>query len=321
MPAEWEPHERTIMAFPTPQPWLRNVAAARQEWAAVAQAVAEFEPVLMVANQSEGKIAEMLCGTRRVSVVELPLDSAWTRDTGPLFLTDGKGKRRAVGFTFNGWGDVQPHERDALLKARLCDWLRTEMYAAPLVLEGGGITVDGEGTLISTEECLLNANRNPGVSREALEKQLGDYLGVEKVVWLGQGLKPDPVTDGHVDGLCVFVRPGVVMLHTTDVESDPNHALCRDARERLLAAKDAKGRALEVIELPLGGRDVAHINFYLCNGAVVVPTTGDKKLDDAPLARIREAFPERKVVGVKALAIAQGGGGVHCITQQVPAKG
>ena len=312
MPAEWEAHERTVMAFPSPQPWLAHVARARREWAAVARAVAEFEPVLMIANEREGKIAQALYGAG-VEVVELPIDSAWTRDTGPLFLTNKKGERRATGFTFNGWGGKQPHARDALLKARIAEHLDTDLYSVPTVLEGGGITVDGQGTLIATEECLLHKNRNPGASRESMEKVLRDQLGVKTIVWLGKGLRPDPITDGHVDGLCVFVEPGVVMLHTTDDRNDPNYEICRDARARLETS------ALEVVELPLSGYRVVHLNFYLCNGGVIVPIAGDPKQDDAPLAVIRNAFADRKLVGVKAPEIAKQGGGVHCITQQVAA--
>ena len=317
-PPEWEQHEFTIMVFPSRQNWQGyGIKAARRDWVNVANTINEFEPVLMVTDPEDSKIARrMLRGD--IEIVEFPINDAWARDTAPLFLVNRQGERRVAGFTFNGWGaKFPPYEDDTLLKARLCEFLDTPMYAHSLVLEGGGVVMDGEGTIITTEECLMHPNRNPGVKKEEIERILKAYLGVEQVIWLGRGIVPDPITDGHVDGICTFAAPGVVLLHTTDDTSDPNHQICLDAKRRLQATTDAKGRKLEIIELPLGD-DVAHINFYFTNEGIIVPVANDPSQDDAPLGILREVFPEREVVPVNGNVLAAGGGGVHCITQQVP---
>ena len=322
MPAEWARHERTVMAFPTPINWRRRqLAGARKEWVDVAKAVARFEPVTLYANTGEGEIAKKLCaGSQNITVVEVPLDTAWTRDTGPQILLDAKGNRRATGFTFNCWGGkFNNFAKDALLKARMCKRLGIGMHEAPMVLEGGAITVDGEGTLIAVEECIIAKNRNPELSKKQIEKIMADHLGIKKFIWLARGLQPDPITDGHVDGICTFVKPGVVLLHTTADKKGRNYSICQDALQRLEAARDARGEKLKVIELPLTSENLVHMNFYICNGGIIVPVSGKKSEDDAPLRIIAKAFPDHEVVGVSGRIISEGGGGVHCITQQIPA--
>jgi agmatine deiminase len=283
--------------------------------------VAEFEPVLMVANQGEGALARSMCG-EGIEVVELPVNDAWSRDCGPIFLSDGKGGVRASLFRFNSWGEkFLPYDDDAKFGARVCELLGIPTYQAPMVLEGGGISTDGQGSLLTTEQCLLNKNRNPNMTRADVEDVLCRWLGVEKVIWLGRGTARErSITDGHVDGLCVFVAPGVAMLHVTADSSGPHFEVWSDARSRLEATTDARGRKLEVIELPRA-KGLSHINFYVANGGVVVPIAGRPEVDDRPLGIIREAFPGRRVVGVSGLVIAAGGGGVHCITQQIPKHG
>ena len=319
MPAEWARHERTLMQFLPPQNWYAHeLPGARREWAAVANAVAEFEPVTMAVQRSDRAAAERLLSSA-IELVEFPMNDGWCRDSGPVILVNEAGERAVAGFEFNGWGGkFPPYDDDALLKARLAAHLDIPLYPAPLVAEGGAIAVDGAGTCITTEECLLHSNRNPGKSKVEVEQVLKDWLGVETVIWLGRGLTPDPITDGHVDGIAAFIGPGRVMLHTTDDDSDPNHAITLDAKRRLEATPDARGRRLEIIELPLAD-DVVHLNFYICNGGVVVPTVGDPRQDDAPLAILRDAFPDHAVVPVAGQMLSYGGGGVHCITQQVPA--
>lgn len=319
MPAEWSPHAGALMAFPTPQNWHEDTRHARSDWTQIAHVIAEFEPVVMVANEGEGALARAMLSAA-IDVVELPLNDAWTRDTGPQFLVDGRGGLRAANFGFNSWGGkFAPWDADAALKGRVCAAMGVAAYASGLVLEGGAITVDGEGTLITTERVLLNANRNPGWTRARIEAELGAMLGVDAVIWLADGTLPDPFTDGHVDGICAFVSPGKVLLHMTVDASDPNYAVCVEARHRLRSARDAAGRALEVIELPLG-RSHSHINYYLPNGGVVVPLSGVASEDDPALGVLRELYPDRRVVGVSRhpCGLDGSGGGVHCITQQVP---
>ena len=317
-PAEWEPHEYTIMQFVPRQNWAGyGLRAARRDWVQVANTVSEFEPVLMVVDPRDRQIAKRMLSSE-IEIVEFPLNDGWARDSAPLFLINSQGELRVSGFTFNGWGaKFPPYKDDAQLRVRLCEYLEIPWYEVPLVLEGGAVSLDGEGTLITTEECLLNSNRNPDKSKGEVEQILRDYFNVSKVIWLGKGTTPDPITDGHVDGICVFVAPGTVMLQTTDDTSDPNYKICQDAKARLLSQSDAKGRKLEIIELPLA-TDVSHINFYIANDSVIVPIAEDPKQDDTPMSIIRNAFPQREVVGVSGAILAEGGGGVHCITQQVP---
>lgn len=320
LPAEWEEHEYTIMAFPPPQNWkafgipLQDVYG---QWADVANTIAEYEPVLMACRRQEKNIARRLL-SQDIELFEVPLNDGWSRDSGPIFLVNGKGERRVAGFTFNGWGaKFPPYRDDSLLKARLCRQLDTAMYPIDMVLEGGAIAVDGEGTLITTEQCLLNGNRN-SASKAEIEKLLSRSLGTKKTIWLGKGLVPDPVTDGHIDGILAYASPGVVLLHTTRDTSDPNYKICQDAKRRLKEARDAKGRRLEIVEIPLTSQELCHMNFYICNGSVIVPTTGRPHEDNEPLAILRDVFPKHEVIGVDGTVLGAGGGGIHCITQQVP---
>jgi agmatine deiminase len=327
MPAEWAPHERCLMAWPAREEAWRGcgLEAARDDYAAIARAIARFEPVLMVADPRDAADARTRCGAD-VEVVEVPIDDSWVRDTGPIFVLGAGGTRAAVDFRFNSWGEkFLPYDNDAAVARRLLEHLGVPRYEAPFVLEGGSIAVDGEGTLITTEQCLLNPNRNPAMSREEIEVGLRDYLGVETIIWLGEGLVEDEDTDGHVDNVCVFVRPGVVLLQTVADEGNPNFAPAQENLRRLHEARDARGRELEVIELdvlpyaPDADRPVAvpYTNFYLANGAAIVPVAG-QDTDDAAMALLDVALPEREVVPVPGLNLALGGGGVHCITQQVP---
>jgi agmatine deiminase len=348
MPAELEPHAGCWMAWPErTDNWRLGAAPAQEAYAAVAAAIAASEPVTMGVSDRQFEHCRSLLPAS-VRVVELSTDDAWLRDTGPTFVVDGKGGRRAVDWRFNAWGGLDgglysPWDRDERVAAKVAEVEGADRYQAPLVLEGGAIHVDGEGTVLSTEQCLLNPNRNPELSREQIEAALLAYLGAEKVVWLGRGVLEDE-TDGHVDNLACFARPGVVLLTWTDDESDPQHEISREARQRLEAASDARGRRLEVVTLPSPGpltvsaEEAAgveavdgtkprragdrlagsYVNFYLGNGRVVQPLL-DERCDDRAAAILRDCFPEREVVGVPAREILLGGGNIHCITQQVPA--
>ncbi len=328
MPAEWAPHERTLMAWPQRAAAWRGVGIeqARADHAEIARSIARFEPVLMVVDPTQVDAARASC-VGEVEVVGLPIDDSWLRDSGPLFVVGAGGRRAGVDFGFNGWGErFTPYANDAAVAARLLEQLGIERHEAPLVLEGGSIALDGEGTLITTEQCLLHPSRNPGRAREEIEALLCRYLGVEVVIWLGQGLVEDVDTDGHVDNVCAFVRPGAVLAQTVSNRDDPDWAICQENLRRLRAARDARGRALGVIELDLlprvvaSGRTVAvpYMNYYVANGAVIVPVAGQAS-DARALELIGAAYPGREVVPVPGLTLALGGGGVHCITQQVPA--
>ena len=329
MPAEWAAHELTLMAWPARlELWGEGLAEAKAEYAAVARAIADFEPVLMVAPDGRAGEARDACGAG-VTTIELPIDDSWMRDSGPIFVTAADGRRAGVDFRFNGWGEkFAPYDRDDAMNRALLAHMGIDRLEADLVLEGGSISVDGEGTLIATEQCLLHPSRNPQLSRAEIEARLREYLGIELVVWIGSGLLEDHDTDGHVDNVAQFVAPGVVLAQTVDDPSDPNHEPMAENAERLRAARDARGRPLEVIELGVLPRTtvrgepgvVPYVNLYVANGVVVVPTCGDDPDRDSEiLARLAALYPGRELVGVPGRMLAEGGGGVHCITQQVPA--
>ena len=319
MPGEELKHEATVMVFPQEQNWEdQGIEKVRKEWVATAHAIAGCEKVRMVVHPRDMNAAKKSLGAE-IELIEMRVNDGWARDTAPLFLKNAKGERRATGFIFNGWGaKFPPFSADSLLKARLCAKWGVPFYPLDVVSEGGAVLVDGDGTLIVTEECLLHKNRNPKLDKATIEKRLLDGLGAKKVIWLGRGLTPDPVTDGHVDGMAAFAAPGVVLLHSIADKADPNFKILADAKRRLAEATDAKGRKFQVVDLPLAD-EVGQMNFYVCNGAVIVPISGRKAEDDAPLGILREVFKDRKVLGVPGRVLAKGGGGVHCITQQIPA--
>ncbi|MFE7331892.1 agmatine/peptidylarginine deiminase [Streptomyces sp. NPDC057565] len=327
MPAEWSEHEGCLMAWPTrPDLWGSVLTEVKEEYANVARAIAGFEPVTMVAPPGHGDDARGLCGPE-ITVVELPLDDSWFRDSAPLFVLDGDGRRAGVDFRFNAWGGKHhPYDADDRVSALLLEHLGVERIHSGMILEGGAITVDGEGTLITTEQCLLHPNRNPGLSRDDIEAELKSRLGVSKVVWLPYGGLLDTETDGHVDGVCAFAAPGKVVVSLPEDPDHPDYARMRANRAVLEVTTDAQGRSLEIIDVPqvafadVAGDEVevSYLNYYVANGGVVVPVAGVPQDEDA-LAVIASAYPGRKVVGVRAPVIAFGGGGVHCITQQIPA--
>ncbi len=348
MPGEFEPHDGCWMIWPErPDNWRWGAKPAQAAYATVAEAIAASEPLTMAVSEAQFEHARAALSAA-VRVVEVSSDDAWIRDCGPTFVVDGEGGRRGVDWHFNAWGGLDgglyfPWDRDARVARKVLEIEGAERYRAPLVLEGGSIHVDGEGTVLTTEECLLNRNRNPELSREQIEAALFDYLGAEKVVWLDKGIVNDE-TDGHIDNIACFARPGVVLLSWCEDESDPQHAISRDARERLEAATDARGRALEIVLLPspgpltiaeeeAAGVDAAegtlprrpgdrlaasYANFYLANERVVFPLL-DERFDEEAAEILCGCFPEREAVGVPAREILLGGGNIHCITQQVPA--
>ena len=256
-----------------------------------------------------------------MEVVELQLDDSWLRDCGPIYVYDDAGDRLAVHFAFNAWGEkFRPWDHDAAVGRLIAERLGDPVVESALVLEGGSILTDGQGTLLTTEQCLLHPNRNPSWSREEIESELRVRLGVQRIVWLGKGLIEDRDTDGHVDLIAAFTRPGHVLLQMVD-DANPNSENCAENRRRLAAA------GIEVTELPLlpyaevAGERIAasYLNFYICNRAVIVPVAGADS-DQPALEIIAGAYPGREVIPVPGLVLAYGGGGPHCITQQVPRR-
>jgi agmatine deiminase len=294
----------------------------------VAAAIARFEPVIMLANEADVPLARNLCGPR-VEVQSAPIDDGWFRDNGPSFVIDGKGGIIGVNWDFNGWGKKPgiPFARDRAVTSLILEREGIPRVAAPLILEGGSFHVDGEGTLLTTAQCLLNANRNPLHSAAEIESHLKNYLGVDKVIWLKDGVVDD-MTDGHIDLLAAFVKPGVVLALGCDDAGDANYAAILENLEILRGARDAKGRAFEVIEVPqppaaynemTGARlGLSHLNFYLANGGLILPDSGNAESDAAALGIFREVFKDVEIVPVPSRDLLYGGGNIHCITQQEP---
>lgn len=347
MPGEFELHAGCWMLWPErTDNWRLGAKPAQSAFAAVAAAIARFEPVTVGVSATQFEHARELLPAG-VRLVEMSSDDAWMRDTGPTIVVNARGERRGVDWRFNAWGGLDgglyfPWDRDDQVARKVLEIEGLARYRAPLVLEGGAVHVDGEGTCLTTEECLLDRNRNPELSREQIEGHLRNFLGVETVIWLGRGVEDDE-TDGHVDNLCCFARPGEVCLTWTEDRRDPQYPISRDAYERLRAARDARGRELRVHKLlqpgPLrmtaeeaagvdrvGGTQArragmrlagSYVNFYIANRGVVMPLL-DARRDRAALATLRRVFPDREVVGVPAREILLGGGSIHCITQQIP---
>lgn len=325
MPPEWAPHQCCLMAWPSRRSlWAELFEPAKTDYAEVARVIAGFEPVVMICRPGDAAEVRNRCG-RAVEAIEIEIDDSWTRDSGPIFVADERGGVAVVDFRFNGWGGKYlPYDRDAALATVYADLLGARCYHAPIVLEGGAFFVDGEGTLVTTEGPILDPNRNPGATRAQFEQVVGDYLGIDRVVWLVAA--PDRDTDGHIDGIAQFVRPGALLLLVPD---DPRHhdsAYAIENLRRLRDATDARGRAFEVLPFDAVGTAVAgaelvvisYLNCYLANAAVIVPL-GGTPADEQALARLKEIFPDRVIVGVPGATLSFGGGGPHCITQQMPA--
>jgi agmatine deiminase len=311
------------MAWPTRRElWKNRFDDALRDYAAVAGAIAAFEPVLMVCSPGRGTEVRARCGAA-VEVLELPIDDSWARDNGPVFVRDAAGRVAAVQFRFNAWGERwRPYEDDARLPERIATHLGMRLFRAPFVLEGGSFLVDGEGTLITTEQCLLDRNRNPSLTRTEIEQGLRDYLGVTTIVWLpvGHSLDVGPEgTDGHVDGVAQYVAPGHLLLEAPADPAASEYGTGRANLERLRTARDARGRSFHVSVLDPGPRaSISYANHYLANGAVIVPVADDAS-DGPVLDFLATVYPEREIVAVPGATLSFGGGGPHCITQQIPA--
>lgn len=347
MPAEFAPHAGTWMLWPQrPDNWRLGAKPAQKAFVAVARAIAQFEPVTMGVNHNQFANARQMLPPE-VRVVEISNNDSWMRDCGPTFVVNGQGEVRGIDWKFNAWGGLYnglyfPWDLDDMVPQKVLEIEGVDRYQAPLVLEGGSIHVDGEGTCLTTAECLLSPGRNPDLSQEEIENYLKEYLNVEKVLWIPRGVYNDETT-GHVDNLACFLRPGEIALTWTDDRSDPQYERSAEAYDFLLSQTDARGRRFKVHKihqpnpilitpeeaegvdavegtLPREAGDrmaASYINFYFCNGGAVVPTFDDPH-DALALETLQKLLPERKVVGVPAREILLGGGNIHCITQQQP---
>jgi agmatine deiminase len=330
MPGEFAPHERTVICWPTrqriyPGPLLEE---ARRAHAELARAIARFEPVTMIAGPEHVAAAVEQCGPT-VDVVAIEIDDSWFRDTGPIYVEDG-GERFAVDFVFNAWGEkFPPWSDDAAVARRWAEHAGHAVRSSPLVFEGGSISTDGQGSFVTTVQCLMHPNRNPSMTQRQIADELRATLGAEAILWLPHGLALDDDTDGHVDNVACFARPGLLVVQGCDDPAEDDHLRMNVNARVARGWFDARGEPLEVVEIPVlpfaeleGQRvPVPYLNYYVGNGFVFVPTCGHPA-DDDMLAIIAEQYPGRETFALDIGAIlAVGGGGIHCITQQVPAVG
>lgn len=347
MPAEFEPQAGVWMLWPErPDNWRGGGKPAQRAFCAVAEAIARFEPVTMCVSAAQYQNARARL-PEHIRVVEMSSNDAWVRDCGPTFLVNDAGELRAVDWEFNAWGGLVdglyfPWDKDDQVAQKICELAGADSYRTDgFVLEGGSIHVDGEGTVLTTEMCLLSRGRNPGMSREEIERKLCDYLGCEKVLWIRDGIDPDE-TNGHIDDVACFIRPGEVACIWTEDKGHPFYQEAQEAFRTLSQATDAKGRRLKVHKLCLtkkpclleGAETIdtvegtiprengevsiaSYMNFLIVNGAVILPQYGDEN-DLLAVRQVQEMFPDREVVGVQTREVAFGGGNIHCITQQQP---
>ncbi|RDI61678.1 agmatine deiminase family protein [Nocardia pseudobrasiliensis] len=330
MPAESAPHARTWLAWPAKESvWEHLLPLVRDDVARLARAIAEREPVTVIARREHVDQARLACGSA-VEVIPAPLDDLWLRDTGPTFARAADGSLIGIDFNFNGWGQKAEFHMDAKVARKVLENAGIERVIAPIVAEGGALEVDGAGTMLATESSLINPNRNPDLRHEDIERAVADLLGIGKIVWL-QGVADEDVTDCHVDAFARFASPGVILLDWP-VDPDPADVFARaaaKARSRLAEATDVTGRPFEIVELPQPNRAdmpgergmdflYSYANFYVGNDAVYLHAYGDRRSDDRAAGIVAEQFPGREVVRIEYNAVAEGGGGIHCCTQQQP---
>lgn len=348
MPGEHEPQEQVWMAWPVREDnWREQGIPAQNEFVAVAKAIAQTTPVTFIVGPEHIKQARHAIPDH-IRVLEIPSNDSWMRDIGATYVVNDKGLRRGVSWQFNAWGGeldglYDNWELDNEVASHMADITEDACYHAPLILEGGSIHVDGEGTLYTTEECLLHPSRNPSLSKAQIEDLLKEYLNVSTIIWLKNGLYNDE-TNGHIDNILHVIRPGVVALTYCEDPSDPQYEISQQAYDVLQNSLDAQGRQLEIIKLPMPGPlfvqpeeaqsvqasefmdrqagerlAASYANFLITNQSVIVPLL-DSSTDSQALAILQKAFVDHKVIGVPTRNILLGGGNIHCITQQVPQK-
>jgi agmatine deiminase len=327
MPAEFEPHQRTLMCWPSRDDiWDGQITEAERAYAELANTIAVYEPVTMVVDPKHIERAESLCASG-INLATIPIDDSWCRDSGPIYVRETDGSLIGLDFVFNGWGEkFIPHDQDAQLTSRLLTSLNHQKRSVFTVLEGGSINVDGAGTLVTTMQCLLHPNRNPGMSQTEIETVLKDELGISSVVWLPHGLALDHDTDGHVDNVAAFTSPGHVLLQGCSDKAEDDFARMFMNEKVARSSLSGSGEQLNVDVIPVlpfvetdSGRVVVpYLNFYIGNSFVVIPVTGHEA-DKDMVQMISEFFPSREMVPLEiGRILAIGGGGIHCITQQVP---
>ena len=328
-PAEGTPHARTWMCWASTRSLYEGSTGyfedVQETLGRLAAAIAEHEPVTMLAAEKHHALARQLCGPK-VELLNIGTDDMWARDSGPIFLRSGDHRRALLDLNFNGWGGKQRHTKDGRVAAEIAETLDRPRIRADIVGEGGGIEFDGEGTLILTDSCWVNENRNPGMSRDEIEVELKAALGVETVIWL-PGVRGRDITDGHIDGLVRFVRPGLLMTSGYPGDTSVWGRAVAEATSILRKAQDARGRSFEIVDIPHAvdtrstHRELltSYANYYVGNGAVYTPHFGDSAADARAAEILGRLYPNRRIVTLEVDRIYENGGGIHCVTQQEPA--
>jgi len=335
MPAEWAKHSRTYISWPVQSSmcYPQDYNAVCLGYAEMIQAIAEFEPVTVVANTTDLEKLSRLFDNDRIEVLVIGHNDAWLRDNGPTFLIHNTGKIAGVNWQFNAWGGkYAPWDLDDQVAPQILNAVGLKCFDAPLVMEGGSLHVDGEGTLLTTEQCLLNPNRNPKLTRKQIEAELKKFLNVQKIIWLKKGLDGDE-TDGHIDNIACFVALGKILIQTCDDPEDENYAITQENLKILGEETDARGRKFELISIQQPPRlydtetntryTLSYLNFYFVNGGLILPVFGGEAAETDRLAVqvLGKIFPERRIRTVNGMAIIREGGNVHCTTQQMPDGG
>ena len=334
MPPEWDPHECCWMQWPHEfkdknsykeiESWSHfDFEKGRYKWAEVSKAISKFEKVNMIVHPEDIEIAKKLLHNS-VNIYEFKNDDCWARDSGATFLINDQNKLGGVDWEFNGWGKFSPYDSDNKIAKFMIKKSSATYFKSQMVLEGGSIHVDGTGTLITTEQCLLNKNRNPNLSKEEIEDNIKKYLNIKKIIWLKHGT--DEGTDGHIDNIACFVDQSKVLALSCNDRQDPFFEKINENLEILRTSTDANGRPLEVIEIEMSYKRLipnddepsSYINFYIANNGIVMPSFDDEKADKNAQSIIQSVFPKRKVFVVNGIDISLGGGNIHCITQQQP---
>ena len=329
MPAEWVTHERTFIEWPVRESMIHmeNYELVCEDYAKVAKAIAQFEPVTIIVNENTRNKAQKMCG-EQIEYLAIEHSDAWCRDSGPTFVLNEEHKIAGINWQFNAWGGKYlPYDLENEVAGKILNSYKVPILESAIILEGGSIHVDGEGTLLTTKECLLNKNRNASLSQADIENELKDKLNISKIIWLEKGLAGDE-TDGHVDNVACFARPGVILLQTCMNTEDANYDITLQNLETLNTATDAKNRKIEIIEIPQpparyyeGERlTLSYLNFYMVNGGIILPVFGKdaSQSDEKAIEILQKVFPDRNIVPVNTSILITEGGNVHCITQQMP---
>ena len=332
MPEESDLHERTWMAFIASYDiWEdRQVPEVQRNLASIARTIAKYEPVNMLVRRQDVDIAIDLLGGLEshnypIELIEFEMNDLWMRDTGPAFVINEKGQKAAVNFNFNGWGEDQDYELDAKVAEFIAKKANVESIRSSLILEGGCFEVDGQGMAIMTESCILNDNRNPGRSKQEVETELNELLGLDKIIWL-KGIKGKDITDGHTDFYARFAKPGVVIVSRDTDKKSYDYEITRENIKTLQSSTDAKENPLEIVILDTpwdintkyGTKDFAagYVGYYVCNGAIIMQKFGDEKTDQTAKTKLEKVFPDHHIEQISIDGIASGGGSIHCATQQ-----